>query len=101
MNCQQWVCCLRYRKVIYADKIKFVGFDTPVPAVEALKKGKIDALIAQDPSRMGYLGVKTIVDHIRGKNVPAKIDIDVSIITRDNLNDPKIQKLLALPSISD
>jgi ribose transport system substrate-binding protein len=83
------------------DKIKFVGFDTPAPAVEALKNGKIDALIAQDPSRMGYFGVKTIVDHIRGKKVPTKIDIDVNVVTRDNLNDPNIQKLLALPSMSE
>jgi ribose transport system substrate-binding protein len=82
-------------------KIKFVGFDTPAPAVEALKKGEIDALIAQDPSRMGYFGVKTIVDHIRGKKVPTKINIDVSIVTRENLNDPNIQKLLSLPSISE
>ncbi len=83
------------------DKIKFVGFDTPALAVEALKKGQIDALIAQDPSRMGYFGVKTIVDHIRGKKVPTKIDIDVSVVTRDNLNDPNIQKLLSLPSTSE
>lgn len=84
-----------------SGKIKFVGFDTPVIAVEALKKREIDALIAQDPSRMGYFGVKTIVDFIRGKKVPPKIDIDVSIVTHDNLNDPNIQKLLSLPSMSD
>jgi ribose transport system substrate-binding protein len=83
------------------SKVKFVGFDTPVPAVEALKKGEISALIAQDPARMGYYCIKTIVDHIRGKKVSFRVDIDVRVITRDNLNDPDIQKMLALPSISD
>ena len=80
-------------------KVKFIGFDTPAPVVEALKKGEIDALIAQDPARMGYQSIKMIVDYIRGKKISSTIDIGVSIITRENLNSPEIQKLLALPSI--
>ena len=50
-----------------AGKIKFVGFDASTLQIEALKKGEINALIAQDPSRMGYSSVKTIVDYIREK----------------------------------
>jgi ribose transport system substrate-binding protein len=84
-----------------AGKVKFVGFDTPAPAVEALKKGEISALIAQDPARMGYLCIKTIVDNIRGKKIPLNVNVEVRVITCDNLNDPDIQKVLALPSISD
>ena len=81
-----------------AGRIKFVGFDTPAPVVEALKKGEVSALMAQDPARMGYLGVKTIVDYIRGKKVNQMIDIDVRVITRENLNDADVQKLLSMPS---
>jgi ribose transport system substrate-binding protein len=92
---------LALRNLNLARKVKFIGFDTPAPAVEALKKGEISALVAQDPARMGYFCVKTIVDYIRGKKVPSKIDVDVRVITRDNLNDPDIQKVLALPSMSE
>jgi ribose transport system substrate-binding protein len=92
---------LALQKLSLTSKVKFVGFDTPIPAIEALKKGEISALITQDPARMGYFCVKTIVDCIRGKKVPSKIDIDVRVITRDNLNDPDIQKVLALPSMSE
>ena len=81
-----------------AGRIKFVGFDTPAPVVEALKKGEVSVLMAQDPARMGYLGVKTIVDYIRGKKVNQMIDIDVRVITRENLNDADVQKLLSMPS---
>jgi len=84
-----------------AGKIKFVGFDTPAPVVEALKKGEIQALIAQDPARIGFQSVKTLVDHIRGKKVPANVEIDVKIVTQENLNNPDIKKLLTLPSISE
>jgi ribose transport system substrate-binding protein len=92
---------LALRNLNLAGKVKFIGFDTPASAVEALKKGEISALMAQDPTQMGYRCVKTIVDYVRGKKVDAKVDIDVRVITRDNLNDPDIQKVLALPGISD
>ena len=89
------------RKMDLTGKVKFVGFDTAVPALDALKKGEINALVTQDPTRMGYFSVKTIVDYIRGKKVSPRIDIDVRVVTKENLNDPDIQKLIALPSVSD
>jgi ribose transport system substrate-binding protein len=85
------------RKLDLVGKVKFIGFDTPSPAIEALKKGEINVLVAQDPARMGYHSVKTIVDYIRGKKVAPKIDVDVHMLTRDNLMNPEIQKLFALP----
>lgn len=78
-------------------KVKFVGFDTSPPLIEALRKGEIDALVAQDPQKMGYLGVKTCVDHIRGKKVETSVDTGVALVTRDNLDDPAIKKILQLP----
>jgi ribose transport system substrate-binding protein len=92
---------LALRKLDLAGKVKFIGFDAPALAVEALKKGEISALVAQDPARMGFLCVKTIVDYIRGKKVPQIVDVPVQIITRDNLNNPEIQKLLALPNLTE
>jgi ribose transport system substrate-binding protein len=80
-----------------AGKVKFIGFDTPAQAVEAIEKGEIDALVAQDPARMGYLSVKAMADYLRGKKVEPMIDAGVQIITRENLHSPEIQKLLALP----
>jgi ribose transport system substrate-binding protein len=92
---------LALRKLHLSGKVKFVGFDTPVPAVDALKKGEISELIAQDPARMGFLSVKAIVDYIRGKKVPQMVDVPVQIITRENLNNPEVQKLFALPMMSE
>ena len=92
---------LALRDANLTGKVKFIGFDTPALIVEALKNGEVSALIAQDPSRMGYLSVKTIVDNIRGKNIHPMIDIGVRIVTRDNLSNPDVQNLLALPSMSE
>ena len=89
------------RKLGLAGKVKFIGFDIPVEAVKALKEGEISALVAQDPARMGYLSIKAMVDYLRGKKIDPMIDTDVQIVTRENINSPEIQKLLALPVIEE
>jgi ribose transport system substrate-binding protein len=85
---------LALRQNNLAGKIRFVGFDTSPPLVEALEKGEIDALVAQNPVRMGYLGLKTVVTHLRGQSVPTVVDTGVWLITRDNLHEADIQTLL-------
>ena len=34
---------------------------------DAIKEGDVDGTIVQDPYRMGYLGVWTLVQHLRGR----------------------------------
>jgi ribose transport system substrate-binding protein len=45
---------------------------------------------------MGYEGVKILVAHIQGKEVPKIVDTGVRLLTRDNLNAPEIKKLLGI-----
>ena len=78
----------------WAGKVKFVGFDASDSLVKALEGGHIDALVVQDPVKMGYLGVKTIVAHIKGGSVERRIDTGVQLVTRDKMNDPAIKELL-------
>jgi ribose transport system substrate-binding protein len=77
-----------------AGKVKFVGFDTSGPLIDALNAGQIDALVAQNPTKMGYVGVQEIVDKIHGKPVPANVDTGVTVVDKTDLNTPDIQKLL-------
>ncbi|MBK8006881.1 MAG: substrate-binding domain-containing protein [Gemmatimonadetes bacterium] len=70
-------------------------FDASEGLVEALRAGQIDALTVQNPVRMGYLGVKTAVDHLRGKMVEARVDTGVGVITRDSLSSPEARELLS------
>jgi ribose transport system substrate-binding protein len=79
-----------------AGKVKFVGFDATPPLVEALQKGEIHALVAQDPNRMGYLAVKTAVATINGEKVEPVVDTGVRLITPESLKDPEIRKFLNL-----
>jgi ribose transport system substrate-binding protein len=50
-------------------KVKLVGFDSSAPLVDALREGDVEALILQDPYRMGYLGVWTLVYSLEGYDV--------------------------------
>jgi len=77
-----------------AGKVHFVGFDASPPLVKALRAGEIDALVVQDPLRMGYEAVKAVVARIDGKKVPPVLDTGAVVVTRDNLDDPAVKRLL-------
>lgn len=81
-------------KAKLAGKVRFIGFDASDKLVAALKDGKIDGLVLQDPFTMGYRGVKTLVEKLRGKAVEPRVDTGSKLVTRDNMTDPEIARLL-------
>ncbi|HEV2296054.1 MAG TPA: substrate-binding domain-containing protein [Tepidisphaeraceae bacterium] len=79
-----------------AGKVKFVGFDATPPLLEALQNGEIHALVAQDPYRMGYLAVQTVVKKLNGETVEPVIDTGLRLITKESLQDSETRKFLNL-----
>ncbi|HZZ43113.1 MAG TPA: substrate-binding domain-containing protein [Tepidisphaeraceae bacterium] len=78
----------------WAGKIKYVGFDASTKLVEGLKAGQINGLVVQNPFKMGYLSVKTMVDKLNGKDVEKRIDTGATLVTKDNMAQPEIDELL-------
>jgi len=78
-------------------KVVLVGFDSSPNLIDDLKAGAIDSLVLQNPYRMGYEGVKTLVDKLNGKEPPRQIDTGVKLLTKDNLNTPEMQQLIKAP----
>lgn len=78
-------------------KVKMLGFDAGSQEVVDLKKGDVQALVVQNPMRMGYLGVLTAVQHLQGKKVEHKIDTGVTLVTRENMEQPENRALLHPP----
>lgn len=78
----------------WAGKVRFIGFDSSDILEKGLRGGHIDGLVLQDPVKMGYLGVKTLVAHIHGQPVEARIDTGVRLITPKEMNDPDAKELL-------
>ena len=77
--------------------VKVVGFDAGGQTVEALKKGDVQAIIVQNPLRMGYLGVMTMVEHLQGRKVEKRIDTGVYVVTPENMDTPEMKDLLYPP----
>jgi ribose transport system substrate-binding protein len=77
-----------------AGKVKFVGFDTSERLVAALKSGELQGTVLQNPIKMGYLAVKTIVGHLRGGAQEKRVDTGVAIATPENMDTPEMRALL-------
>jgi ribose transport system substrate-binding protein len=78
----------------WAGKLHFVGFDASDNLVKGLEDGTLDGLVLQDPVKMGYLAIKTLVAHIRGQPVERRIDTGVQVVTRENMGQPAMKELI-------
>jgi ribose transport system substrate-binding protein len=74
--------------------VKMVGFDSGSQSVQDLKNGDLQALVVQNPMRMGYLGVMTLVKHLQGEPVEPRIDTGVLLVTQENMEQPEIKELI-------
>jgi len=77
-----------------AGKVVFVGFDSSQAMAQALRDGRMSAIVLQDPVQMGYLAIKAMVSKIRGEAVESFIDTGVYVATPENIDTPEIQRLL-------
>lgn len=77
-----------------AGKVKFVGFDSSDQLLAALNQNQINALVVQNPRKMGYESVKALVSHLRGERVEPRIDTGTAVLDTKNLNTPEIQAIL-------
>jgi ribose transport system substrate-binding protein len=78
-----------------AGKVKFIAFDPNPRLIEAMGEGKVDGIVLQDPVRMGYLAVKTMVEHLQGKPVKTRLPTGEFLATPENMKTPEMAKLLA------
>jgi len=78
-------------------KVKFVAFDSGETLNAGLMAGDVQGMVVQNPMRMGYLGVKTIVAVLRGEKVAPVIDTGVGFVTRENFNDPAMADIVHPP----
>jgi ribose transport system substrate-binding protein len=77
-----------------AGKLRLVAFDSSEGLVDDLKAGVIDALIAQDPFKIGYEAVRAVSAKLDG-NTPLKtLDLSAVVITKVDLDKTEVQQLL-------
>ena len=74
-----------------------IGFDAGSQSIKDMKAGDVQGLVVQNPIRMGYLGVKTLVAHLQGKPVDKVIDTGVKLVTPENMEQSEFHELLYPP----
>jgi ribose transport system substrate-binding protein len=77
-----------------AGKVNLVAFDAAPSEIRALEQGTIQALVVQNPFKMGYDGVKSAVRAVRGEPVEKRQDTGVVIVTKEKMATPEMEKLL-------
>lgn len=75
-------------------KIKIAAFDAPESIVAQLKDGTFELTIAQHPAEIGYFGFMAAYAFVTGNPVPTAIGTGFSVMTKDNIDDPKINRYL-------
>jgi ABC-type sugar transport system substrate-binding protein len=75
-------------------EVKAVVFDPNQALIDGLTAGKLHGIVLQDPVKMGYLGVKTMVAHLQGKPVEKRIVTGVYVATTENMKEPEMNRLL-------
>jgi ribose transport system substrate-binding protein len=61
-------------------KVRLMGFDSSEPLLRAVEAGDIEGLILQDPYKMGYMGVWTLVHHIKGYDVRGNYALPAALV---------------------
>ena len=78
-------------------KVKFVAFDSGETLNAGLMAGDIQGMVVQNPMRMGYLGVKTVVSVLRGEKVAPVMDTGVGFVTKANFDSPEMAEIVHPP----
>jgi ribose transport system substrate-binding protein len=71
-------------------KIIVVGFDALPEAREAVKKGTMDATIAQSPLKMGAIAVESASRLLKGEAVTPSVSVKIQLVTKTNLSSEAV-----------
>ena len=82
------------RRKRQSGQVSFIGFDSSPALLEGLTNSELQGLVVQNPFQMGYLGVKTMIQHLQGGKVEKKIDTGVTLVTNANRTEADIMDII-------
>lgn len=76
-----------YLEANHIEGVKMVCMDLTSANIDALKKGKIDYLIGQEPEYQGFYAMKTLLEYLIFKKPVTKQNyVQLDILTRENID---------------
>lgn len=76
------------------DRIMVVGVDSSLEAMELMEQGIFRCIVVQEAFKMGYLGVRETISLLSGKAHGLFVDSGCELVTKENMFDPRIEKLI-------
>ncbi|MEO3930476.1 ABC transporter substrate-binding protein [Micromonosporaceae bacterium B7E4] len=77
-----------------SGRVVIIGWDAAPDEIAGLRSGQISALVVQNPFKMGYLGVDSMVKHLRDKAPLASADTGVTFLTKENIDAAESRAVL-------
>jgi ribose transport system substrate-binding protein len=84
------------RNLHYAKKVRVIVFDQSVELFVLLRKGAVDSIVAQDMRGIGSKAVSDIVADRNGQRAPQTAYLEPMLVTRDNIDEEKVQQFLLM-----
>jgi len=75
--------------------VKLVGCDQELELMAAVRRGEIDAIIAENTYEMGYRAVRLISERREQQSTTSEIRLQPVLVNRENIDLPPIQKILS------
>lgn len=82
------------RKACAEKRVLSYAFDANDVEIEAVRDSILTGMIVQKPFEIGYMGVKCVIDALEKRPVDKVIDPGAKLVTKNNLLDEDVQKLL-------
>ena len=71
-----------------------MGFDASPELVEDLNEGVIEALVVQNPFKMGYESTKAVAVHLAGGQAVEEMDSGAHLLLPGNVDTPEMQEIV-------
>ena len=82
------------REAERSESVLLMGFDAGAEQLDAMESGEIDGLVVQNPFGIGYAAVVAAARTILEVGNEAEVDTGYTWVTRDNMDDASIKKML-------
>ena len=69
------------------DRVKIFGWDLTSQVIAGVDAGFVEAVVQQDPAGIGSASIDALVASLAGETVDAVIDVPVTIVTSENVDD--------------
>lgn len=72
-----------------ASEIRFVGFDSDPVLLEGIERGEVEALVVQNPFKIGFRGVKLALSKLDGETLDKANNVPSMTVDAKNLEEMK------------